>query len=226
MSEITVEIPTGQVCALSVNELERNETCANTFPHNDPPMLVLNVRANGVTGPDMPVQIGGVAHFLDSCDSIFGPQSSGTCHPLVTHADGSLVSDDSPAKVGERITIYTLLKSNAATGYAPTAPAGGAPGGSFAPAPYGNSVAFSYLESGSAPTSLPGTSTIQQTVVWADWVSTVPGYVGLGQINVTVPPRPNGNYRCGGYTYPNQAGNAQITVLGVPANTVNICIQP
>jgi hypothetical protein len=48
LSEITVEIPTGQVYALSVNELEHNETCANTLPHNDPPMLVLNARANDV----------------------------------------------------------------------------------------------------------------------------------------------------------------------------------
>jgi hypothetical protein len=216
-SQITVEIPVDAVCALTLPDwLAGETTCSQPF-HNVPPMLVLNVKANGVTGPDMPVQTGGVGHFLDSCDSIFGPHPSSTCQQLVTHADGSLVSDSSPAKVGETITLWAPGETNAPTGYAPTAATGVTNLGL---------IEFSYPASGSVFMVSPGSSTTAQTIVNADWWGTVPGYIGLAQINVTVPPRPNGSYQCGGYTYANQPGNAQILFPGYPDSAFNICIQP
>ena len=215
-SQITVEIPVDAVCALTPLEVLAHQTCADPFS-DKPPMLVLNVKANGVTGPDILLQVGRVAHFLNSCDTIFGPQSSSSCHQLVTHADGSLVSDSSPAKVGETITLWVPGESNAPTGYAPTAATGVTNLGA---------IEFSYPASGAVPSGSPGSSTTAQTVVNADWWGTVPGYIGLGQINVTVPPRPNGSYQCGGYTYPNQPGNAQILFPTYPDSAFTICIQP
>jgi hypothetical protein len=104
-SQITVQIPVELVCVLAVEDLNLHEDCS-TAPPAIPPMLVLNIEANGVTGPDLPVQLAGGGHFLNSCDAIFGLQSSSTCHSLVTHADGSLVTGQSPANVGETIVIY------------------------------------------------------------------------------------------------------------------------
>jgi hypothetical protein len=107
-SQITVEIPTEAVCAPGSGS-GPPETCTVSFYHDLPPLLVLNVSVNGVTGPDLPLQVQlSAPHLLNSCDSIFGPQLSSTCHPLVTHADGTLVSSSSPARVGETITLYAV----------------------------------------------------------------------------------------------------------------------
>ena|SRR5579872_4119839 len=77
-----------------------------------PDEAILNVKANGVSGPDFTVQVSGEApHLLNSCDTIFGggPILSGSgCNPVITHADGTVVSYASPAKVGERVVVYAL----------------------------------------------------------------------------------------------------------------------
>ena len=189
-TQITVEIPTEGVC---VQSPANGHFCA--------------VKANGVTGPDLPLGVEVVAgHFLSSCDLTFGP-SVGYCGPLVTHADGTLVNKSSPARVGEIITLYAVGLGFPGPGYAP--PTGYAPSKPVQlPADYGT-VVFDYLV---AP----------KTTVQADWVGLIPGYVGLNQINVKVPPMPAQPYPC-------SAGwNTQLSPLQftATAGTLKICVQP
>jgi uncharacterized protein (TIGR03437 family) len=190
-----------------------------TLPFSElPPLLVLNVQANGVTGPDVPLRVGGfAAHLLSSCDPISGPPED-HCGPSVTHADGTFVSQDSPAKVGETITIYAVGLGFPAPVYAP--PTGYAPSKPVQlPASYGT-VIFDYLV---APTNLSSNSyilTTLETIVQPDWVGLIPGYVGLNQINVTVPPLPAQPFPCSsGY-------NTQLSPPQVTPNPLKICVQP
>ena len=107
---ITVQIPTERVCYESPASVSAGaHPCAAKPYVLLPPLVVLNVKANGITGPDLPMRVDlPNPHLLSSCDSIFGPQSSSTCHPLITHADGTVVSSDNPARIGEGLTLYAV----------------------------------------------------------------------------------------------------------------------
>lgn len=231
---ITVEIPTEGVCTESL-VLSAPENCAVPPPfsvYNLPPLLILNVSANGVTGPDMPLQVvAWHSHPLNSCDYIFefGPSPS-SCYAEVTHADGSLVSatGSSPAHVGETISVYAVglgVGNGAAppTGSAPSAPMAifGSPVGTASTA----AMVFSYnypLPTVPAPSgrvlTVYATSRI---IVNPDWAGLIPGYVGLYQVNVTVPPAPGQSYpACG------PGGNTVLTFLGTTEGSLSICVEP
>src|SRR6266545_3889349 len=157
-------------------------------------------------------------HLLNSCDSIFGLQKSSACHPLVTHADGSLVSNSSPAKVGETITLYAVGFSRFGSSTVYTEPVS-------LPLNEYSVVSFKFeypLLSETASAALPITtsSVVTTTQVVPEWVGPVPGYVGLFQINVTVPALPGPPRACTEY------GNASLTLPPLSAGTHSICIQP
>ncbi len=219
-SEITVQIPTEGVCAYSGG---RPQPCPSGPPFAQlPPLLILNVRANGVTGPDLPVQVQAASpsHVLDSCDVIFGPQPSETCHPLVTHADGTPVSAANPARVAETITIYGVgLGFGSAAQGPPTGTASAKPANIDLSL---GTVWFKY------PYPLEGygaeISATTSTTVAADWVGLTGGYVGLYQFNVRVPPAPGGVYPPCSLFENNLGGNIQIVPVG--AYGVFICVQP
>jgi hypothetical protein len=96
---ITVQIPNEGVCVPSPISPDRN--CTNPPFHELPPLLLLNVSANGINGPDLPVQLVlSTPHILNSCEAIFGPYISNgsprSCYPQVVHGDGTFVTTTSP----------------------------------------------------------------------------------------------------------------------------------
>lgn len=218
-TQITVQIPTEGVCAPGPVSSGRPQTCGGPPYYDFPPLLILNVSANGVTGPDLPLQVPAFdGRPLNSCDSIFGPQPSNTCHPLVTHADGTLVTAANPAKIGETITLYAVgLGFDNSVSLGP--PTGTGPDKPESLPPSLGGVIFtsgSFDQTGNVHIS---------TAINADsdWAGLIPGYVGLFQVNVTVPP---------GAVQPQQTcgpdGNVQLT-MGASlkgADSVTICVQP
>src|SRR5262249_14987915 len=107
-THITVFIPTAKVCVKNACCPRRD--CTNPSSFGDfPPLLLLNVRANGVTGPDLPLIVRPVyPRLLNSCDLILGPWKGQDCQVLANHVDGTRVSNSDPAKVGETITLYAV----------------------------------------------------------------------------------------------------------------------
>lgn len=217
-TDVTVEIPTEGVCAPRINGPP--ETCS-TPPFNDlPPLLILNVTANGVTGPDYPLQVlSSWPYEISYC-----PPGGGNCSAAITHADGSLVSqgDSNPAHVGETITVYAAglgldSKLNSPpTGTAPTVPLRMFGGGVTSLA----AMVFTYnypLPGGAAPTVWANS----QSVVNPVWAGLIPGYVGPYQVNITVPPAPSQSYPACGV-----GGNAGISFLPTSSITEYVCIQP
>jgi uncharacterized protein (TIGR03437 family) len=55
--------------------------------------------------------------------------------------------------------------------------------------------------------------------IQADWAGFVPGFIGLGQINFTVPSIPDKLSACSG------SGNVALSQMGETAGSVYICVQ-
>jgi hypothetical protein len=177
---VTVQIPGNQVTV---------EPELGVIVQGFPPYLVLNVNANGVSGPDYTVQVDGpLGHLLNSCDTLFGGvgltvSNVNQCHPVITHADGTTVSFTNPAKAGETIVVWAVgLYPITVTGV----PVSGLIGSTFYN-PYGQTE-FTYVLD-AAPQTGPTNLTAVYLLMPA-YVGSVANYVGLFQINVTLPPMP------------------------------------
>jgi len=144
----------------------------------------IDVSVNGVTSPTVIVQpFQDHVHFLTTCDIIVAgansaPPSNGglPCTPMVTHHDGSMVSNFLPAKVGEELVAY-------ATGLGETNPAltGGQPAAQSSPTVTTFGIEFNYRLNALATELFTGATK---------------SYVCHYQINFIVPPPPAGFQPC------------------------------
>jgi uncharacterized protein (TIGR03437 family) len=158
-------------------------------------------------------------HVVRTCDEMLETRTF-SCVPIVTHSDGSLVSDTNPAKAGEVLVMYAV-----GLGYTSSiVPNGEAPG-----SPVSTSVIFgiSYDARPNAGASRPP-SKGEGNVTRPRFVGLIPGFVGIYQINVKVPALPSDAPACD----PSPLGryilsNLTINIFG-PASVdgVGICVQP
>jgi len=149
----------------------------------------LSVTVNGVAGP--PISLSPVAdhiHILTACDTVV-PSGSGSspnglpCAPLVTHANGSMVTPENPAQGGEELVAY-------AVGLGLTTPA--VPTGQAAAAATPTYETF-LLDYNFQPNALPAQpiqSFILPVGLAPSYSGLAPGYVGLYQVNFSVPQPP------------------------------------
>jgi hypothetical protein len=147
-------------------------------------------------------------HVLNTCDAFPPKQGDGTwvdvpgfvnpvCGSTVTHADGMLVTADSPAKPGETVVIYAL-------GLGPTSPSVKSGRPTPTPAPilrgglgYAPMLTIQYDFRPNAKPSNPYLTiqgvisptpiTITDPIPGPTFVGLTPGQVGLYQINVQLP---------------------------------------
>jgi uncharacterized protein (TIGR03437 family) len=107
------------------------------------------------------------------------------CTPIVTHSDGRLVTSDSPAKEGETVVMY-------ATGLGQTTPEAQTGAAASGPLPTKDAVLLDFnFSENTAPRS--GGSGPPSSPLYA---GLVPGYAGLYQVNVRIPPVPPGIRPC------------------------------
>ncbi len=217
---VTVQIPMESPC-VATDHLPNECTLG-------PSVVVLAVEANGVAGPDLPVTVSISPQILNSCHTIFGIPG-GSCYPFVSHADGTLVTGQYPAHPGETIVIY-------ATGLGPTDPSVPTGEASTTPVPapgplflYGLTIGYE-LATSPASTPEPVQWIPHEGYVFPGYVGLVPGFVGLYQMNVTLPAEmPARVAGCGGFP----AGMNTRIAIGVgdfgPADGsshVDICVEP
>jgi uncharacterized protein (TIGR03437 family) len=213
LTAVTIQIP-----------YELQPGCAFTNPAcalAEPTPLVVTV--NGVAGA--PIELGPQddrVHILTTCDTAV-PGGSGTapiglpCAPLVTHANGSLVTPGSPAQAGEEVVAY-------AVGLGLTTPA--VKTGQAATAATPTYETF-YLDFNFRPNSLATRPILPAgfgpTPPTPLYTGLVPGYAGLYQINLIVPSAPVGTQACSG----NVLSNLTVSVGGLASfNGVGICVAP
>jgi uncharacterized protein (TIGR03437 family) len=193
------------------------------------------VTVNGVAGQSFTVQpFSDQVHILTTCDMLLGgsqPQINTTrlqCPPMVTHADGTLVSSKSPANSGEELVAY-------AVGLGQTNPplTEGQPASQPAPVQIPFGIDFNYH-----PNALPakplgptafGTPINHPKPAFA---GATPGFVGLYQINFIVPPVPDNLAPCldttGLVPFANVIQSNLTVSIGSPFSFdgAGICIQP
>jgi hypothetical protein len=168
-----------------------------------PPTAELAITANGISSKAFSISTyTDNLHVLKTCDAFPSKQSGSQiivnfgCNSVVTHADGTLVTANSPAKPGETVVIY-------AYGLGPTTPAVKSGEATPTPAPtlpvgewFMRTVAIQYdfrpnaspsnpyltLQGVISPTPITGPVAPTPT-----FVGLTPGQVGLYQINLPLP---------------------------------------
>ncbi len=153
------------------------------------------VSVNGVKTPPVAIQpLQDQVHFLTACDVIVAgsnpvqPLNGGLpCTPMITHADGRMVSNILPAKVGEELVAY-------ATGLGQTNPAltTGQPAAQSSPTATVFGIDFNYRVNALA--TEPGA--VGAPAATPLFTGATKGFIGLYQINFIVPPTPAGLQPC------------------------------
>lgn len=121
----------------------------------------VQLEVNGLAGPAVTITLGATAPSLFQIDAVT---------VLATHADGSLITAGSPAHGGEEIVLW-------ASGLGPTTPPAIPNQVPQMAAPLAAISQFQVL--------LNGAAVDHQNIAYA---GAVPGYAGLFQVNVTLPP--------------------------------------
>jgi uncharacterized protein (TIGR03437 family) len=181
---VTVQVPFGVavVCPLCASPILSVATS-------------IAVSVNGIETPPVAVQpLQDQVHFLTACDVIIAGSNSVEpligglpCTPMVTHADGSMVSNILPAKVGEELVAY-------ATGLGQTNPAltAGQAAAQSSPTATVFGIDFNYRVNALA--TAPGA--VGAPAATPLFTGATKGYIGLYQINFIVPPTPAGLQPC------------------------------
>lgn len=160
-------------------------------------------------------------HLLRTCDLAL-PNHTVSCDPVVTHADGSMVTGTAPAHAGEEIVIYAVGLGQ----IEPSGLTGKAPG---SPVPVPTAVAYDF-QPNAGPSQPP--FTVTDTGVFSPRISPVfsgmtPGSVGLYQINVIIPTPPQGTALCDPTIFPVVNSNLTVNVGAQGGfDGIGICVLP
>ena len=222
LTAVTVQIPPEQACFPG----GLPQQCGPSYT------LTMSVMQNGAAKQDFVFSVfvrSPQPHILNPCDTIMAHY--GECYPIITHANGHLVSGTEAARPGETIVIY-------AVGLGATTPSvkSGTPAPSPAPVtatPVPLSLAFSLPSGPGSPTTGPAPPLWVPIGTWVQpaFAGLVPGFVGLYQINLKLPDTvPLQISPCGRAAY---GGNVRI-LLGsglsrgdvTEIETADICVQP
>jgi uncharacterized protein (TIGR03437 family) len=170
-------------------------------------------------------------HVINTCDIFPSPKiTSDVCRPLVTHADGTLVSAASPAEAGEEIVIWAF-------GLGQTTPAPKT--GQASPTPAATLSSSLYLQFDFRINAMSSSPFINQAspvpIPTPDFAGLTPGQLGLYQINVTLPSTLPAVHECGptcpGHvaclTYSSVQSNLTIDIgANASFDGAAICVQP
>lgn len=209
---ITVEMPF---------ELVPNQPCGPCDPPPVPnPQLV--VSENGVPGGAIDVNpVADQVHIANLCDLDTSASLACAATPLITHADGTLISAASPARPGEEIVIYAL-------GLGATKPAVPTGQATPSPAPVAQTVGEVWFDfqpnagpSRGVPPMLTACYTTATCPLTPAFAGLTPGAVGLYQVNFVIPSEPQPAFACGDGII----SNLTLTIVGATSfDGAGICV--
>ena len=198
---VTVQIPFGIRTVSAVSPI--------------PPAATLTISESGGSSATISLSpISDQPHIVTTCDVSVSSSAPGSlCRPVVTHADGSLVTPDHPAHTGEELVLYAF-------GLGSTLP--GVAAGAASPTPAQPVVdTFTLTDEAAIPTIPSERQTFAPL-----FAGLTPGFAGLYQVNflAPAPPMPFAASDCSTSGTPN--GNVALTILGDSADKVIFCVAP
>jgi uncharacterized protein (TIGR03437 family) len=186
LTAITVQIPYALV-----------PTCTQVCPDiafATPPLLTIAYNGQALSSIELN-PLADEVHVLTACDVALGPPAtqhnlSGLpCAPLVTHGNGTMVSASSPAAPGETLTVWAF-------GLGQTSPAA-TTGTAALTAATAETFNLNFNYSINALPTKPYAGDPDTVQIHPLYSGLAPGYVGLYQVNFTVPAAPaNGIAQC------------------------------
>jgi uncharacterized protein (TIGR03437 family) len=205
--------PMGSVTAVSVQIPFGLRTSSFIAP-DIPPPATMTLYVNGIAVASVsiaptPDQI----HIATTCDAdLATPVGAFLCRPLVTHADGSLVTPDQPAHARELLVLYAF-------GLGATNPGMAAGDGASSPQPASAQISLS------SDAAIPAIASTRETV-GPIFAGLTVGFSGLYQINFLAPspPTPFAPAACSTFNSPN--GNVALTVRASSSDTARFCVYP
>jgi hypothetical protein len=163
-------------------------------------------------------------HILTTCDAYPPVGRTGTsCLPVVTHPDGTLVTADSPAAPGETVVICAFGIPSDKANEVRTGEA--TPNRPFALPDRFETLHLFFDASPNAPPNDPSFRgyAIGEQIPRLEFAGLVPGYVGLYQLHVLIPPKLTTSVSCGGRIRSNLTIDMALSTSfdGAP-----ICVRP
>ena len=198
---VTVQIPFGIRTVSAVSPI--------------PPPATLTISESGGSSASISLSpMSDQPHIVTTCDvNVSSPAPGSVCAPVVTHADGSLVTPDHPAHTAEELVLYAF-------GLGSTLP--GLAAGEASPEPAQPAVdTFTLTEEAAIP-AIPS----ERQIFAPLFVGLTPGFAGLYQVNflAPAPPMPFATGDCNTSGVPN--GNVAMTILGDSADKAIFCVAP
>jgi uncharacterized protein (TIGR03437 family) len=187
-----------------------------------PGLLNMSVSENGARGEETRFGLAADSvHVANSCDTALRPflddPRLALCFSLVAHADGDLVTGESPARPGEALVLYAF-----GLGPVPAEVASGEP--------VAEAVEMSaerFLVATEFTAFAPSRSPLDSPAEFSKplYVGLVPGFVGLYQVNFTLPAKaPSDISQCAGFL---GSVNTTVTLAGSGSVDVGrICVAP
>lgn len=188
-------------------------------PQDDPDgPPVLLVSQDGISGGEVRIGAGSDnIHVLNLCDKEpirdEGDYQGVPCiFDIVTHSDGRLVSIGNPAKSGETVVVYAYGLGNTNT----AVKTGEATPPNAQVDPFASLFRLFFEFAGTKPT-------LEPPITKPQFVGLTPGFVGLYQVNVTIPRMPDETPDCN-EQFPVQ--NLTLHIAGVTSrHRARLCVQ-
>ena len=190
------------------------------------PHVIVTVKQNGMSVASSEfVQTASNLHVLNACDTSVSPfiadsvkigQMLANCYPIITHADGTVVTGhQSPARGGEIVTIYTTGMGFLGGRLGAPAPEGGVALDQALP-----TIGFDFR-----PEAIGGIYNVPATgsgSLRPEYVGLVSGLVGIEQVNVRLPSEfPPETRKCQGFADTNLGINIE---RGSSLAGVRLCV--
>jgi uncharacterized protein (TIGR03437 family) len=179
-----------------------------------PPPATLTIYENGVAAVTVAIApTSDQVHIATTCDAnLTTPEPGAPCRPVIAHADGSLVTPDTPAHTGELLVLYAFGLGATSPGMAAGDAATSAQPAAITPS----------LSSEAAIAILPS----ERRSFAPAFAGLTVGFSGLYQINffAPAPPMPFAPGDCTTFNSPN--GNIALTVRGSSSDTASLCVAP